>query len=330
MASAHALDIDLLSEILDLPHIHVGAFGPISAGGAWALTSITGNDVAFCAVTRGSCWYVADGMDRPVAVGAGDVVVLSYQTLVTWASSPEMIAGAPTSYAPADDDGVVRLGQGNDFHMLGGGFRISAERERLFRITLPRVIHLRGTQPEAEPLAWLVGQLIREMTPQAQPGRSTMLAALAQMLFTQSLRAHLANVPEGEAGWLSVFGDGRLLDVLTRMHADPAYRWNLAELAKIAGMSRTVFAERFREALGMPPLTYLANWRMRVAMDLLRAGSSVNEAAEAAGYGSERAFNAAFVRMTETTPGAYRRAAKRARELERATLQSGLRRELAL
>lgn len=91
------------------------------------------------------------------------------------------------------------------------------------------------------------------------------------------------------------------------MHADPARKWTLADLASLAGMSRTLFVERFRNVVGRTPLDYLIHWRMRLAADRLRTTDDrVGTVALAAGYGSEAAFSTAFRRIMGTLPGRYR------------------------
>lgn len=92
------------------------------------------------------------------------------------------------------------------------------------------------------------------------------------------------------------------------MHAEPQRRWTLVELAGLAGMSRTTFAERFRDVVGQTPLDYLASWRMRLAADRLhRSADSVAAISFSVGYESEAAFSTAFRRVTGRTPMQYRR-----------------------
>jgi AraC-like DNA-binding protein len=131
---------------------------------------------------------------------------------------------------------------------------------------------------------------------------------LAQLLFVQTLRAYLEQASEDDGGWLKGLGDEQLAPALNRMHAETARVWTLTDLAHEAGMSRTSFAVRFREVMGVPPLTYLTNWRMHLAERDLRAGASVAEVAAAIGYASESAFSNAFKRAMGVAPGRYRRA----------------------
>ena len=105
-------------------------------------------------------------------------------------------------------------------------------------------------------------------------------------------------VGEGGGGWKA----------LSLMHAKPAYDWTLDELAKQAGLSRSVLAERIMQFVGIPPMQYLAKWRMQIAAELL-TGSNVNVGTIAAqiGYESEAAFSRAFKKMIGVPPSAWRR-----------------------
>ncbi|MFT7621781.1 MAG: AraC-like DNA-binding protein [Myxococcota bacterium] len=91
------------------------------------------------------------------------------------------------------------------------------------------------------------------------------------------------------------------------MHEAPGQAWPLADLARVAGMSRSVFAERFREHTGWTPAQYLTHWRMRCARDLLATGMTLAEVAERVGYADEFGFAKAFKRVFDEAPGAARR-----------------------
>ena len=53
---------------------------------------------------------------------------------------------------------------------------------------------------------------------------------------------------------------------LAAVHADPTASWSVAAMAKHAGMSRSVFFERFREVVGEAPTAYLTRWRIEEAI----------------------------------------------------------------
>jgi AraC-like DNA-binding protein len=135
-----------------------------------------------------------------------------------------------------------------------------------------------------------------------------MVEHLAQIMLVQVLRLWLAYGTDKPAGWLAALSDPRLTRALSAMHAEPARRWTLAELGVIAGMSRSVFAARFRDAVGQPPLDYLIRWRMVLAADRLkRTNDSVGAIGFSIGYASEAAFCTTFRRVVGCAPGNYRR-----------------------
>jgi AraC-like DNA-binding protein len=73
------------------------------------------------------------------------------------------------------------------------------------------------------------------------------------------------------------------------------------------GLSRSVFAERFTEIVGQPPMQYLSLWRMQIASRLLADGGHVAEVASAVGYESEAAFSRAFKKLVGQAPGTWRK-----------------------
>jgi AraC-like DNA-binding protein len=123
----------------------------------------------------------------------------------------------------------------------------------------------------------------------------------------QALRAHGSANP---GGWLGALADAKVGAVLRMLHADPARRWTLAELAQACGMSRSALALRFKTLAGVAPLRYLQGWRMRLAQQALeQGGEPVATLAYRLGYASESAFSASFKRHTGLAPGQFRQAA---------------------
>jgi AraC-like DNA-binding protein len=143
------------------------------------------------------------------------------------------------------------------------------------------------------------------------PGAQLASAQLAQLLFIQILRAHLKTASVMSAGWLRALGDPRIAPALRLMHGDPGRSWHLEELAKACAMSRTTFAFHFRTVASVAPLTYLTEWRMRLAGRALREETTpVAVVARSLGYTSESAFSHAFRRVTGNSPKAYRSAVR--------------------
>ena len=99
----------------------------------------------------------------------------------------------------------------------------------------------------------------------------------------------------------------RALAIIHRNYSD---RLSVSSLAREAGVSRTVLADRFNRLLGTSPMRYCTRWRLRMAADLLRTSrKSSAEIAFESGFGSEAAFNRAFKRVTGISPGRWREGA---------------------
>jgi AraC-like DNA-binding protein len=123
----------------------------------------------------------------------------------------------------------------------------------------------------------------------------------------QILRVHLASSSSLKAGLLRAVSDRRIAPALRLMHNDPGRAWQLEELARASAMSRATFALHFKTVAGVAPLTYLTEWRMRLAQRALREENTpVSVLAGSLGYTSESAFSNAFKRVTGTAPTHYR------------------------
>jgi AraC-like DNA-binding protein len=113
---------------------------------------------------------------------------------------------------------------------------------------------------------------------------------------------HVVESGRVSTGVLAGLADPRLAKALTAIHETPKKSWTLDDLAGIAGMSRTRFAEHFRTRIGQTPIDYLTVWRMTVACQLLSSGKPVKSVALQVGYQSATAFSRVFSRVTGQTP----------------------------
>jgi AraC-like DNA-binding protein len=129
----------------------------------------------------------------------------------------------------------------------------------------------------------------------------------AQLLLVEILRCRLADTTTFPPSWLRALLDERIAPAMRAMHANPESPWHLDELARSASMSRTAFAAHFKAVAGLPPLTYLHHWRIRLAQRALRDGNETIAAIGVSlGYSSESAFSNAFKRTVGVAPGRYR------------------------
>ncbi len=135
-----------------------------------------------------------------------------------------------------------------------------------------------------------------------------MLAKLSELMFVEALRAHIDELPPEARSWVAGLRDPEIGTALRLVHGRFAEAWTLERLAREVGMSRSSFADRFTAYVGLPPMTYLAQWRLQAAARMLQNGTmSVAQVATAVGYQSESAFNRAFKRHVGRTPGTWRR-----------------------
>jgi AraC-like DNA-binding protein len=107
-------------------------------------------------------------------------------------------------------------------------------------------------------------------------------------------------------GWLFALADKQMSAAITCMHDDPGHPWTLQKLGERAGMSRSIFALKFKEKVGTTPMEYLTRWRMMLAGDRLKnSDDSVSVIALSLGYESESAFGKAFKRIMGCSPKRY-------------------------
>jgi AraC-like DNA-binding protein len=147
-------------------------------------------------------------------------------------------------------------------------------------------------------------------------GSEAVLARLSEALFVETLRRYMAELPSQQTGWLAGARDPKVGAALAHLHRAPEYPWTIANLAQEVGVSRSVLAERFRQYLGEPPMTYLSRWRLQLGARLLTSTSySVARISGDVGYESEPAFNRAFKREFGTPPARFRMQAKSAKRV---------------
>lgn len=307
---------DPFSDVLTLVDARAVCAGGFTAGGAWAIAFPPPDRLKFFVVVRGQCWLAIAGM-APLLMEEGDVLMLSAPRAFV-AASDLALPPRPAQEVFGDaTSGIHAVGTGAEMLFLGGHVDMAAGCGALLLESLPDVLRIDGASPEAPRLKALIAQLAEECG-SVREGAEFACTALAQLIFLQILRAHLAGKGDGACegalgpGWLRVLADRPLAPALRLMHAEPARSWHLSELARAAAMSRTAFATRFKALAGMGPLAYLTQWRMRLARRWLAAGATpVGQIAREAGFASEAAFSNAFKRVTGESPSQFRTRAHR-------------------
>lgn len=296
---------DPLSDILSLLNARCLFSGRLIAGRPWSIRFPRPDAVKVSAALKGNCWLQLDDGSEPVRLEAGDVIMFNGQHSFVMASDLALEPVDAVAAFRARGDGLARLGTTEDFFYVGGHVALDPAGADLLRDALPPLIHVHRGAQEAGVVSWLLDQLDAEMRV-IKPGAALATGQIAQLIFVQILRNYIGSLSKDSSGWLRAMADPRIASALKLMHAEPARDWQLGELARAVGMSRTSFALRFRTVAGMAPLAYLAEWRMRLARRALKDGETVSAVAHALGYSSESAFSHAFKRLTGSSPRAFR------------------------
>ena len=300
--------MDPLSDVLSLlkPRSYVSA--GFDAGGDWSIQFRDQQDFIKCyVVVSGQCWMSVDGVPDTVRLKSGDCFVLASGRPFRLASDLTLTpVDAGPIFTPARYGGVVSYNGGGDFFLVGSRFGVSGNHARILLAMLPPVVHIFKESDKAA-MRWSVERMMQELR-EHQPGSFLVAQHLAHMMLVQALRLGQAEDLNGNAGWLFALADKQLAAAINAMHEDPSHRWTLGELAQRAGMSRSIFALKFKKKVGTSPLEYLMRWRMLLAADKLTNSSDpISIIALSLSYESESAFSTAFKRVMGRSPRQYGR-----------------------
>jgi AraC-like DNA-binding protein len=319
--------VDLLSDVLRAVRLTGALFFLVDAGSPWEAHVPDGGALApavlpqaqhlisYHVVTHGACWGALHGA-RPLRLEAGDVLVLPH-------GDPYFIATGPTPESGLDVDRDlaffrqkaagrlpfrVRYGKGRErLHLVCGFLGCDLRPFNPLLATLPRLLRVRRAYgPPRDRLTRLVDLTLDEArAPRA--GGDAVRIRLSELLFVEVVRRHLATLAGARTGWLAGLRDPMVGRALALLHQRPAHPWSLPRLAGDAGASRSALAERFTHLVGLPPMQYLARWRVQVAARLLSDGEAkVSTVAREVGYDSEAAFSRTFKKIAGVPPAAWR------------------------
>jgi AraC-like DNA-binding protein len=261
----------------------------------------------FAMLSRGNCWLSVDGIPEPIPLTGGDCILLargtsivlrdSLRTRPRW-SFREIAARAERNVAHCGGGGAPTT-------IVCGSMSFDCASLKPITWLMPRFILIRADQGRTLALHNTMQALATEMADQG-PGSEIVANRLAEVLFIQMLRAHIASGSECNKGWLRAVFDPKMGAALSAIHHRVNTPWTVESLAGAAGMSRSAFAVRFKELLGQTPLEYVTDWRMQKAMQLLQErDKKLVDVARLVGYESDAAFSKAFKRVVGANPGEF-------------------------
>ena len=307
---------DALSQILDAVKMRGTVYFHTNFSPPWGVQVPAYSNVArFHMAMRGSCWVRVEGVDTPLHLSTGDLVVIPHGASHILSDTKDRDAlGVDEVVAQSGYNGHGALAYGGQqdeqaCKLFCGHFEFEDGAVHPVLNALPPYIHIPNTQTMNANWLEAVMRFVSMEVFGEQPGSEAIVHRLSEIIFIQVIRAFVDNVGE-DAGCLAAVLNPKFAKCLSQVHQQPDKHWTVETMAYEAGMSRTVFAERFTSLVGMTPLGYVTHWRMQLAKrELVQTDRSIIDIAENVGYGSEAAFNRAFKRQFDQTPGEMRRVA---------------------
>lgn len=311
-ATANWTPVDPLGEALHFLRLSGTFYTRSEFSAPWGLALPPLADcLMFHVVNAGRAWLDVDGHER-VLLRPGDLALVPHGLGHTLASEPDGAADAlfdlPREAVSERYDILRHGGGGAPTHMVCGAVRFDHPAARQLVALLPKAIVIEAAHTLHDD--W-IGHTLRLMAAEARelrPGGETIITRLSDILVIQAIHAWIERDPAARTGWLGALKDRQIGRALTLIHRDPAHAWTLASLASQVAMSRSAFAARFAELVGVPAMQYVARWRMQLAATTLKeSGAALADVAARLGYQSEAAFSRAFKRCVGVSPGAVRR-----------------------
>ena len=326
--------MDVLSDVLRVVRLSGAVFFRAAFSAPWALASPDASQlsallspsgrrhmVLFHAIQRGRCWVELPDTPR-AQIGAGDVVVFPCGAAHAMGNGAAGHTGDVTRLFPgpppwASPPLLAYGGKGEATELVCGFLQLERDLFSPLLASLPRCFVVQTASASSGPLLQASLQFLGHELAQSSPGIDSVLTRLTELLFVEVLRQHMASLPDSALGFLPALRDPAIGKSLALLHAAPATAWDVEELSRRVGMSRSAFAARFHALVGDAPAQYLTRWRLALAAQRLRdSDDGLASIAESVGYASEAAFSKAFKRELGTPPAQYRR--ERRRELGQA------------
>jgi len=310
--------MDAVAGLLDGPRARGAFLLRSQLDPPWSMRIADEAPLCLIAITRGEAWLLPED-GEPLRLGRGDVAVIrgpDTYVLADHAGTDPQVVILPGQRCVTPDGQDVELISymgvrtwGNSpvgsTVMLSGTYELEGEVSRRLLRALPSLLVLPGDSWESPLPGLLADEIVKD-----DPGQEAVLDRLLDLLLIAVLRAWFARPDAQAPRWYRAYSDPVVGKALRLIHDDPAHRWTIAELAAEAGVSRAAFARRFTELVGEPPMTFLTDWRLSLAADLLlEPGATIGSVAYEVGYATPFALSTAFKRVRGVSPRQHRLAA---------------------
>lgn len=304
--------MDVLSDVLRSLRLSGSAYFCRDLPVPWGMDEVASTQGIFHAVVRGTAYYQLEAESTPTALSSGDILVLPAGAAHWLSDHPDSRRRHAPDVLPSLIEGGSPFGEGEaqgervqSTTLMCGHFEYDQLMSHSLLNSLPDALVIRAeSQTRGGWLAMAIAQLAAE-SQQPSHGTCLMVDRLTEIMLIEVLRSWAA---EGASPFLQALQHPRISRALEAIHEQPGHNWTLESLALKAGYSRSAFSQHFSQLLNESPLGYLTQWRMEKAKELLRdSKSSILAVALEVGYASEAAFNKAFKRTLQQTPGQFRK-----------------------
>lgn len=333
--------MDVLSDVLKVVRLNGGIFFTTECTAPWSVSSPEARELGrlmgtkaecitlFHIIVEGRCWVVQKNK-KALLIDEGSLVIFPHSPSHVMCSDKSLSPVTISSLLPfAKRGNVPQLEFGNSGEKVNFicGFLQCDQRFNPLIGALPEILlvvpeesdlwgEVNKTKDTTRPIIlkrkkgdWL-DRTLKFMEAEISgsgSGSSAMTVRLAEILFLEVLKRYIHQLPAESSGWLAGIKDREIGRALRLLHANPQHKWDIAELAREVGASRSGLTKRFAELVGEPPIKYLTRWRIQLAKHLLlQPGYGNQQVANKVGYESEEAFSRAFKRYNGDPPASWK------------------------
>ena len=297
-------DFDLFSDILETLRLKGSIFFHSKMASPWGM-SLSGQGLSrFHIALEGDC-YIGLNTDEMVYLKHMDFVMLPNSDKHWIADKPDRKLEDSEDAASACFLGKPLFQEGEITNRLMCGL-VSFDQNISHPIiqSLPNIIHFKYAN--VKQTAWVTAKLIDSEIQRTKNNSGPIIDRLTEVLLLQLLINYFDNC-EGETGFVAATRDPRLRHALKLIHQYPEINWSLKELGLTIGMSRATLIRHFQNTIGVSPNSYMQNWKMLKAYNLVKYSTiSLENISEQLGFSSSRTLAKAFKRHHGSTPAKLR------------------------
>jgi AraC-like DNA-binding protein len=308
---------DVLSEIFSTLRLNSSLYFRAQLSGAYAVeVPRERRTIRFHLVRQGACLVSVPG-ERDVELGRGDLIIVpdgAPQVLSSGEGIPAVPLGDVLAKFPVENGRLTCAAPPSQdvrfpsVDLLCGYCVFDEAVDHPVLKALPRSMVLRSRDMADAPCTRGALDLLAMEAELEGPGMIGVLSRLIEIVFLQAVRGKGDGGADHPAGFIAALKDNNVSKALEAIHGDPRAGWTLESLASAAGMSRARFADRFAKLVGVPPINYLAQWRLMKGRALLaETSASLEDIALRCGYASAASFSRRFKQEFGVGPGAYRK-----------------------